>query len=87
MSSPPMPTLERVNVAPAMIATHLRELDQRGIRPDGEELVSARAVRTCRAQIADGYYLRLVWPPGTTAEQAIEWHELIALFRHLGLIA
>lgn len=46
--------------------------------PDGNELVDAHSVRRYEAQIRQGFYERLVWPPGTTLDQATEWLEMAA---------
>ncbi len=83
------PTLERVELDPADIPHARHMLCTTYTRPDGEELLEGRHITAYRKQIEAGYYLRLVWPPGTTREQVLEWVGLVdqvLYWRSLGVV-
>ena len=84
-----VPTLERIEIPAADRAAAIRDLETHWVLPDRTEVVDRHALARYRKQLRDGYFLRLVWPPGTTCGQAMEWCDhakQILEWRKLGLV-
>lgn len=77
------PVLERVEIPEAEREAMAIRVLQSWTRPDGEEFISLRLVTACAKTIREGYYLRLVFPPGADPgawclhmREILAWHRL-----------
>lgn len=83
------PTVETVLLQGAEMTRALNNLVNNFTLPDGGEVVDQRTMSIFRKQIADGYYVRLVWPSDATKDQILEWYDMTARvlrLHKLGLI-
>lgn len=81
------PILQRVNISDDKITESIHHLLTRCVLPDGTKV--ARDLRIFHKQLAAGYYHRLVWPPGTTFDDILKWHDVaqhILAIHKLGLV-
>lgn len=69
------PTVETVLLQGAEMTRALNNLVNNFTLPDGSEVVDNRTMKIFRQQIADGYYVRLVWPASATNDQILEWYD------------
>jgi hypothetical protein len=58
---------------PPVLATMLNAVRATWVRPDGEELVDALSLSRCLRELAQGIYLRWIFPRGEPREVIDEW--------------
>lgn len=67
------PTLQRVDIPDDKIAESVHRLLTQYVLPNGTEVVSD--LRVFHKQLAAGYYYQLVWPPGVTSDDIMDWYD------------
>lgn len=67
------PELVRVDLTGTEARDAIAILERAWQMPDGTDVVDRHEFNRCLRHLQHGYYYRLVWPAGTTPEQAIAW--------------